>query len=170
MEEPGIGEENPQEFPDKELEKTPPRQDAESLSISKSVSIAAFSSSVWQGPVPPPELADQYNQISPGLGTKLVEDGIEECLHRRKMEVDVLQAQKQELQQEFDLRKNGQNKALIISALGFLTAGTIGVCIGGTAGAVAASTITGLNLTAIVLAMIRGASHAVQSESENQTP
>lgn len=41
-------------------------------------------------PYVPPQIVTQYNQIEPGLGTKLVHEGIEQSKHRRKIEDKVI--------------------------------------------------------------------------------
>lgn len=44
-------------------------------------------SQTWSGPVPPPPVIKQLNEIEPGLGTGLVKEFTNEAEHRRQLEV-----------------------------------------------------------------------------------
>jgi uncharacterized membrane protein len=46
--------------------------------------------SAFSGPVPPPEMVEQYNLVCPGLGNELVKSYIEEQQFRRELERDDL--------------------------------------------------------------------------------
>lgn len=48
------------------------------------------------GPIPQPDILKQYDEIDPGAAKQIIDNGVEESIHRRKMETDMLIATKKD--------------------------------------------------------------------------
>jgi uncharacterized membrane protein len=47
---------------------------------------------MYEGPMPPPSLLKQFDDISPGLAARIVENSLEQSRHRRELEKHVITA------------------------------------------------------------------------------
>lgn len=101
----------------------------------------------WKGPIPPPEVLSEYNNIFPG-GARAIFAAVEEqARHRMKMEAIILPKQQKQ-------SAVGQIFAFVL-ALGFLGASTYLIATGkGLYGTI----LGGVDLIALVYAFINGKS------------
>lgn len=62
------------------IEKLPPAQQQ----------MAMAKLEMYSGPIPHPDILKQYDEINPGAAQLIIENGVEESKHRRKLETDSL--------------------------------------------------------------------------------
>lgn len=60
--------------------------------IERQISITQRGTSVFQGPIPSPEVIERYDALVPGTAQRLIDLAIEESLHRRTIESDTNRA------------------------------------------------------------------------------
>jgi uncharacterized membrane protein len=60
------------------------------------------------GPIPPPEMVRQYNDIEPGLGSRLVDSFVTQQDHRRNLEREDQEFTHRSIQRDFGLVRLGQ--------------------------------------------------------------
>lgn len=51
---------------------------------------------MYSGPIPHPDILKKYDEIDPGAAKQIIDNGVEESMHRRKMETDMLEAAKKD--------------------------------------------------------------------------
>lgn len=71
----------------------------------------------FQGPLPPPELLSQYNDIEPGLADRIVAMAEKESMHRRKMEEKTLTAEIEAHNKTMIERRLGQIFGFLIGVI-----------------------------------------------------
>jgi uncharacterized membrane protein len=111
---------------------------------------------MFTGPIPPPDLVQEYENALPGLADRIVRMAEAEAEHRRRMEAAALEADLQSTNRLVDAHiketHRGQNFALIIAVIG-LICGTITAILG----APLAGALLGVGgLAAIVTAFLQG--------------
>jgi uncharacterized membrane protein len=99
----------------------------------------------FQGPLPPPEILAQYNQITPGFADRIISLTEAEQKHRHQVEATVVG-------QTFEEQKRGQVFGLIIGIVA-IVAGTIAAIAGST---VAGSIIGGGGVIGLVSVFVLG--------------
>jgi uncharacterized membrane protein len=62
----------------------------------------------FQGPLPPPELLDQYDQVAPGAAKAIIEMAQKQAAHRQQLEIE---AQRADIQAR-ELQLNTENQRI----------------------------------------------------------
>ena len=75
----------------------------------------------YSGPIPPPRMLAQYDQITPGLASRLVAHAESEAQHRREMERLIIDAQIEDRKHYYREARCGQICALIITLAALAT-------------------------------------------------
>ena len=60
--------------------------------IGQPVTLTQESAHLYQGPIPPPEVLQRFDEMVPGAAERLIQLAIDESLHRRAMEQQTLTA------------------------------------------------------------------------------
>lgn len=107
---------------------------------------------MYQGPLPPPQDLDRYNQIQPGFAERLLAMAESEAVHRRDLERKQVDAQGTDLVAYHREVRSGQVCATII-ALSALAAGAYAATHGGQ---IAGALIGGGGLAGLVTAFVVG--------------
>lgn len=68
----------------------------------------------FNGPIPPPEILAQYDQIMPGLGQKIIDQFLSETAHRHDVESRTVSINKSITDGTMLERKNGQRYGFAI--------------------------------------------------------
>jgi uncharacterized membrane protein len=79
--------------------------------------------STSEGPLPPPQILEGYEQVSPGSAKRIIELTEIQGAHRRLMEERALEAQLEGMRRQFQEARLGQVLAVVVAIL-FLGAGT----------------------------------------------
>ena len=104
-----------------------------------------------RGPLPPPAILKEYEEISPGLAGKIVSMAEVEGLHRRQMEEKALNANIESMHKQFQESRVGQIFALVVT-LAFLIGGTYTAVNGhGAAGTIIGSVGLGTIVTSFIV-------------------
>lgn len=110
----------------------------------KSILISESKTMRFAGPLPPPEILQQYNEILPGAAERVFSLTEKQAAHRMNLENSIVQAQIRE-------SSRGQTFALIIAVLGLGSAAFLGFHDKTTIASIfAGSTVLGL-VTAFIL-------------------
>jgi uncharacterized membrane protein len=123
-------------------------------------------SSAFVGPLPPPQILSQYEQLCPGSAQRLIELVHIEGKHRREMDSRTLDAQIEEMRKQFWEARIGQICALT-TTLVFVFVGAYVI----TRGYAWSGTILGgLGLGGVVSAFIMGRNRANSTQQNQGTP
>jgi len=100
--------------------------------------VGIYSQVHYSGPIPPPDMLQQYDEIYPGLSKQIVDNAFSETTHRQGLEKDVVP-------HELSRLKRGQWFGFVIAILGIAAAVYLGA-IGQTtvAAVLGGSTVLGL--------------------------
>ncbi len=127
-------------------------------------------SELFRGPLPPPNILAGYEDIVPGCAKQIIDDMLNESLHRRAME-------DKSLNSAIIYTKDGLKKGFIISLVGLIGGCIIvigGIAIGGT-GATVASVISGTlisggSIVSIVSKLVDGKQSAKEKAKSDIKP
>ena len=100
--------------------------------------VSVITGSLYSGPIPPPEMLKQYDEIYPGLSKEIVNTAFSQTKHRHEIEKIVVPA-------EINRMKRGQYFGLTIAVLGLLLSGLLAYLGHDTvAGIIGSTTLVGL--------------------------
>jgi len=106
-------------------------------------STTVFEASMWQGPLPPPQQLERFNEIVPGAADRLIRMAEKQQDHRIETEKLVIKSQ-------LTQSGRGQIFGLVIGLSGMALAAFLGYLdMAGPAAAVGAATVTGLAIAFI---------------------
>lgn len=99
----------------------------------------------FSGPIPPPHLLDQYNQIVPGAAERILSMAERQSAHRLELEKQVIAS---------DIKKSerGQVFGLVVATVGLVLAFTLGM----TGHQVAAGIIGGADIVSLAAIFVYG--------------
>ncbi len=93
---------------------TDPRKDTPATAEQAEVLQHQLLGQIYHGPIPPPEILKEYNQITPGAADRIISMAEQEIAHRHEMDHKIFEVEKEGLKAEaFDSRM-GQVFGLII--------------------------------------------------------
>ena len=122
----------------------------------------------FQGPLPPPQLLERYEEIHPGTAERILQQFERETQHRHAIEQKLVDAQLEVQRAEIPAFRLGQVFGLVI-ALGGISAGALCVILAPTAGhAWAGAGIAGGSLAALVGVFIYGRKAKAAEEAREQ--
>lgn len=99
----------------------------------------------YRGPIPPPHMLADYDEIYPGLATRIITAWDEQRAHRQRLESQTVSGSETRMDRS-------QHNALIVSLVGLLIAGAVGIWGSWVAAAIIALVAVGGPSAATVLA------------------
>jgi uncharacterized membrane protein len=100
------------DIPEDELKKTP-------YTVLKKISdITVKKESYFFGPLPPPSLVKEYEEIKPGSFERIIKMTETNAVHRMEIDRHEMKMEKLLVPESIKIRKSGQNKAFYISIIG----------------------------------------------------
>ncbi len=130
---------------------------------------AEISYSEYHGPLPPPHLLAEYEQITPGLAMRIVEMAEVEGRHRREMELSALELEKAALKQHGREVTLGQIFAFFIAMMAIVAGSYVAINSQAVGQQIAGGAIGSLGIGGIVLAFIKGRSQSANGVAEKET-
>lgn len=101
------------DIPEDELKKTP------DIVLQKILEISV-KKKVFLGPLPPPSLVKEYEEIKPGSFERIIKMTETNAAHRMEIDRHEMQMEKLLVPESIKIRKSGQNKAFYISFIGII--------------------------------------------------
>lgn len=124
---------------------------------------SAVLQATWTGPLPPPAILRGYAEIDPTFPDRMMRAWAKETAHRRKMENRQLDLASREIENEWDLRREGVRAGKWIGVLGLLVAFGLGV-----SGATVAAAIVGsVDLVGLVGVFVIGSRKAESAHTDD---
>jgi len=120
-----------------------------------------------QGPLPHPQVLEQYERIHPGTAERILKQFEKQTEHRQAIELRVVEAQLERDKDEVVEIRRGQIFALIICLVAFTAATLIAILNPTTEGAVAGGSIGGVTLVGLVTAFIVGRKKPSSNKKES---
>lgn len=99
----------------KQSAKEPPTPNSSAASSRERELTVQLSEARFSGPIPPPSMLAQYDDIAPGLALRLVGHAEAEAQHRRSLENRMVEARIAESKANFAEARRGQVFALVIT-------------------------------------------------------
>lgn len=145
--------------------KSQPAENTESRLVPRQTHIQEIQ---FQGPLPPPKILQQYNEILPGAAERILQQFEKETQHRHALEGKIVEAQLESQRAEIPAFRRGQIFAFAIALVG-ISAGAFCVILAPTAGhAYAGAGIAGFSLATLVSAFIYGQIYKPHKETEEK--
>ncbi|MEX2121855.1 MAG: DUF2335 domain-containing protein [Pirellulales bacterium] len=117
----------------------------------------------FAGPLPPPEVLGQYDQVSPGAAGRIIAMAEGQATHRQALEARAVEAQVEEQKAQRTETKRGQLCGLAIGVAA-IVGGTVAASLGAE---VAGSVIGGSGLTGLVSIFVLGRVHRDKRKPES---
>ncbi len=102
------------DIPEDELKKTP------DIVLQKILEISVKKESYFLGPLPPPSLVKEYEEIKPGSFERIIKMTETNAAHRMEIDRHEMQMEKLLVPESIKIRRSGQNKAFYISFIGII--------------------------------------------------
>ncbi len=101
-------------IPEKELKKLP------NSVIERILKVSHHQESYFEGPLPPPALVGEYEQILPGSFDRILKMAEENAKHRIDIDRHEIEIEKTMIPESLEIQKSGQAKAFYIYILGII--------------------------------------------------
>jgi uncharacterized membrane protein len=123
---------------------------------------AAVVQSQFRGPLPPPSMLAEYDQVVPGLALQLAKSLDEESKHRRAIELRDVAISENLVTGDLANQRLGMHYGFAIFLTGMIVTGILGV----TGHEIAAAIIGGLGIASVATAFITRATKAMKTNDE----
>ena len=139
-------------------ENQPPseKQDARSAAVKGARHRVAMVSEQYAGPLPPPQMLQQYEATVPGAADRILRMAERESEHRRSLEREVVAAEREDRARQRSERRLGQVLGFVLCVVAIVAGAVVAVRSSGTAGQIMGGIIGAGGLASLVLALMTG--------------